>query len=90
MQMQTLWMVLIGIGIFLLLVLIQVVMRVKKPVQHAVGGAAVGLGALLAVNLLSGFTGVSLSMSPLVLGVSSVAGIPGVTTLLFLNLLASV
>ena len=88
--MQTLWMVLIGIGIFLLLVLIQVVMHVKKPVQHAVGGIAVGLCALLAVSLLSGFTGVSLSMSPLTIGVSSVAGIPGVTMLLFLNLLTSV
>ena len=49
--------------------------------------AAVGLCVLLAVNLTGVFTGVSLPLSPLSLGVAGTAGLPGVTLLLLLNLL---
>ena len=47
----------------------------------------VGRGALLAVNLSGYVTGVHLPLNPLSIGVSAVGGIPGVTTMLLLNLL---
>ena len=78
---------LIAAGIFGLLVVIQLALRAKKPVQRAAGGVLVGLCGLLAVNLTGVFTGVSLPLSPLSLGVAGTAGLPGVTLLLLLNLL---
>lgn len=74
-------------GVFLLLVLIQVIMRSERPVRRAIGGILTGLFTLAVVNLTGMFTGVSLPLSPLTIGVSGVAGIPGVTLLLLLNLI---
>lgn len=74
-------------GVFLLLVLIQVIMRSERPVRRAIGGILTGLCTLAVVNLTGMFTGVSLPLSPLTIGVSGVAGIPGVTLLLLLNLI---
>ena len=85
--MEALWISLTAAGVLLLLILLQVLMHSKKPVQKAVGGIFVGLAALLVVNLTGTVTGGSLPLSPLVLGTASVAGVPGVTTLLLLNLL---
>jgi uncharacterized membrane protein YuzA (DUF378 family) len=73
--------------VFLLLVAIQVIMKTKHPVRHAIGGILVGLCTLAAVDLASAFTGVSLPISPLTIGVAGVAGIPGVTLLLLTNLI---
>ena len=75
------------VGIFLLLVVIQIVMKSKRPFRRAVGGVLTGLFTLAVVNLTGMFTGVSLPVSPLTIGVSGVAGIPGVTMLLLLNLI---
>ena len=80
---------LLAAGIFGLLVVIQLAVRAKKPIQRAAGGVLVGLCALLAVNVTGAFTGVSLPLSPLSLGVAGTAGLPGVTLLLLLNLLLS-
>ena len=80
-------MLLIGLGIFALLVLLQVIVRAAHPVQRAVCGIVMGLGALGPVNLTGVFTGVSIQLSPLAIGVSGAAGIPGVTLLLLLNLI---
>lgn len=80
---------LLAAGIFGLLVVIQLAVRTKKPIQRAAGGVLVGLCALLAVNVTGAFTGVSLPLSPLSLGVAGTAGLPGVTLLLLLNLLLS-
>ncbi|HEX3016798.1 MAG TPA: pro-sigmaK processing inhibitor BofA family protein [Caproicibacter sp.] len=84
--MQGVLLVLCICGVFLLLVVIQVIMKSKRPVRRAVGGILTGLFTLVAVNLTGMFTGVSLPISPLTIGVSGVAGIPGVTLLLLLNL----
>ena len=46
-----------------------------------------GLVALVLVNITGGFTGVTLPVSLLSLGVSAGLGIPGVTMLLLLNLI---
>lgn len=72
--------------VFLLLVAVQVAMKSKRPVRHAIGGIFTGLLTLAVVNITGAYTGVNLPLSPLTIGVSSVAGIPGVTLLLLLNL----
>ncbi|HEX3039012.1 MAG TPA: pro-sigmaK processing inhibitor BofA family protein [Caproiciproducens sp.] len=74
-------------GVFGLLVVIQMIVRSPRPVQRAAGGVIMGLFALAAVNLTGFLTGVSLPLSPLTIGVSGAAGIPGVTMLLLLNLI---
>ncbi len=79
--------VLSACGVFLFLVVIQVIIRSRHPVQRAVGGMCIGVGALIAVNVAGFFTGVTIPFSLLSIGVSAAAGIPGVTSLLLLNLL---
>lgn len=73
-------------AVFVLLVVLQVIVRSERPFRRAAEGVITGLCALAAVNLTGFFTGVNLPLSPLTLGVSGVAGIPGVTLLLLLNL----
>lgn len=86
--MQNLWFVILAIaGVFLLLVVIQMIMKSKRPFRHAVGGILTGIFTLVLVNLTGIFTGVSLPVSPLTIGISGVGGIPGVTMLLLLNLI---
>lgn len=46
----------------------------------------IGAGLLTAINLTSGFTGVSIPVSFLSVAVSVIGGLPGVTLLLLLNL----
>ena len=72
---------------FALLVIIQMIVKSPKPFQRAIGGIITGLCALAAVNLTGMFTGVTLPLSPLTIGVSGAAGIPGVTMLLLVNLI---
>ena len=84
---QNVWLVLCICGVFLLLVVIQVIMKSKHPVRHAIGGILTGLFTLAVVDLTGSFTGVSLPISPLTIGISGVAGIPGVTLLLLMNLI---
>lgn len=85
--MQDVILLLTACGVFGLLVVIQLVVRAPRPVQRAAGGVITGLFALAAVNLTGFFTGVSLPLSPLTIGVSGAAGIPGVTMMLLLNLI---
>jgi len=74
-------------AVFILLIIIQVIVKSRHPVRRAVGGILTGLCALAAVNLTGCFTGVTLPVSPLTVGVSGVGGISGVTMLLLLNLI---
>ena len=85
--MQGGWLALCICGVFVLLVVIQVIMKSERPVRHAVGGVLTGLCARAVVDRTGAFTGVSRALSPLTIGVSGVAGIPGVTLLLLLNLI---
>ena len=81
----SIWMILTGI--FLTLVITQILVRSKKPIRKAISGVLTGLFSLFAVNLLGIFTNVTLPISLLSLGVSAVAGIPGVTMLLILKMI---
>lgn len=74
-------------GIFLTLVIIQLLVKSKKPVRKAISGILTGVFSLFAVNLLGIFTNVTLPISLLSLGISAVAGIPGVTMLLLLKII---
>jgi hypothetical protein len=58
-----------------------------RPFAAAAGSVVAGLAALLAVSLTGSFTGVSLPICPVTVGASAFLGIPGVTTLLLLNLI---
>lgn len=78
----------ISLAIFVLLVIIQVIVHSKNPVKKAISGIIVGILTLTVVNISGIFTGVTLPISILSLGVSAIAGIPGVTMLLLLNLIA--
>lgn len=73
-------------SIFFTLVIIQLLVRSKKPIRKAISGILTGLFSLFAVNLLGIFTNVTLPISLLSLGISAVAGIPGVTMLLLLKM----
>ena len=82
------WVVWLIAGVvFLLLVIVQVIVQAKKPVRKARGGILTGIIALIAVNVSGFFTGVTLPVSLMTVGVSAVAGVPGVTLLLLLSLI---
>ncbi len=59
----------------------------KHPFKRALFSMFLGLAVLFVVNLTGSFTGVTLPVSSLSLAVSLVGGVPGVTLLLFLNLI---
>ena len=79
--------ILIALGIFAALVLVQVIAKSKKPVRKTVISICVGLCALVAVNRSGYVRGVRLSLNLRSICVSAVGGIPGVTTMLLLNLI---
>lgn len=74
------------IASFFALVVLQMALHAQRPLQYALGGIGMGVCALAAVNLTSPLTGVSLPVSVLSMSVSAAGGIPGVTTMLLLNL----
>ena len=58
----------------------------NHPIKRSFLSASCGAATLLAVNLTSIFTGVTLPVSLISLFVSIIGGIPGVTLMLALNL----
>ena len=72
---------------FLLFALLHFLAKNKRPFKRALLPMSAGLLALAAVDLLSGLTGVYIPVSLLSVLVSAIGGVPGVTLLLFLNLL---
>ena len=61
--------------------------RSRKPVRMAFSAALTGTGALGAVNLLAGYTGVALALNYVTAFAAVVLGAPGVLLLLVLRLL---
>lgn len=61
--------------------------RCRRPARAAMSAALAGVGALGAVNLLAPVTGVSLALNWATSFMAVVLGVPGVVTLLLLNLL---
>lgn len=77
----------IAAGIFILLVIIRIIMKNKHPVSKTICSVFVGLLCFAIVNVTGRYTGVKLPVSVLSLGIASVAGIPGVTMMLVLNMI---
>ena len=73
-------------GVFLCLWLVQIWCGRKRALLHTGTSMLLGWAALAAVNLCSSFTGVVVPVTPLSIGVSGAAGIPGVTLLLLFDL----
>ena len=59
----------------------------KRPFKRALLSMCIGLGSLAAVDLLSPLTGVYIPVSLLSVLTSAIGGVPGVTLLLFLDLI---
>ena len=76
-----------GVGVLILLVVLQLCAGNKKPVRSALSSILLGWVSLLAVNISGIFTGVTLPISALSIGVSGAAGIPGVTMLVLLDMI---
>ena len=77
---------LVALGTLLCFSVIHFIAKIKHPFTRALVSIAVGLGTLLAVNLSTGLTGVSIPVSLLSVLVCAIGGVPGVTLLLALNL----
>lgn len=72
---------------FLLFAFIHFISKNKRPFKRALLSMGSGPLMLLLVNMLSGLTKVNLPVSLLSLLTSAIGGVPGVTLLLFLNLI---
>ncbi|MDQ5983285.1 MAG: hypothetical protein RUMPE_00286 [Eubacteriales bacterium SKADARSKE-1] len=79
--------ILIIVGIFIALISIQAIFRTEKPLKKAFWGIFKGVAVLIAVNISGIFTGVTLPISLLSLAISILAGIPGVTALVILDMI---
>ncbi len=71
---------------FIIFAIIHKIGKNKRPVKRAFLSFLSGIGALLAVDISSIFTGVYLPISLLSILISVIGGIPGVTSMLCLNL----
>ena len=72
---------------FFVFIVIQKISKNKSPLKRAFVSLFSGLTALITVDLLSAFTGVYIPISILSVIVSIALGIPGVITMLCINLL---
>ncbi len=81
--MVLLWVLAGGAALWLLMVLF----RSGKPIRRLLAGALQGACALAAVNVTGMFTGVSLGLNVFTAIISGALGVPGVITLLLLNVI---
>ena len=75
------------LGCLFLFTVLNAAAKNKRPVKRALLSMGAGAVTRAAVNLLSGLTGVVIPVSLLSVLVSLIGGIPGVTLILFLNML---
>ena len=76
------------IGVFAALMsVIGVVLAASKAKRPLLGSAVCGAASLGAVNLLAGYTGVSIALNYATAFVAVVLGAPGVVTMLLLRVL---
>ena len=73
--------------ILIMLTVIEKIGKNKKPLFKAFLSMLMGITALIIVNLTTFLTGVNIPVSLFTVGVSAGGGLPGITLLLFLNLL---
>lgn len=59
----------------------------RRPMLTAARSAVSGIGALLLINLVSGYTGCYIAVNPRTVFISTVLSLPGVFSLLVMKLL---
>lgn len=74
-------------GTFVVFAFVHFISKKKYPFKRALLSMCLGAGTLAAIDLLSPFTGVYIPVSVLSVLTSVIGGVPGVTLLLFLNLI---
>ncbi len=77
----------LGLLIFFALVILTVTAKTGQFTKSLFLSALSGLGSLLAVNLLTGVTAVSIPLNPITVAVSSFFGISGVISLVVSQIL---
>ena len=82
--------VLILAGIAAMLILLRILTVQKKPLRGVFYGGMKGVAALAAVNAVGLFTGITIPVSLLSLGITFLCGLPGVIAILALNLIFSI
>ncbi len=80
-----LFIVIVSLSTFLIFSFIHYAAKKKKPFKRAFLSMLIGVAVLCAVNLLSGFTGVYIPVTKLMLLTSMAGGIPGVALLVLLS-----
>ena len=76
----------VTVCVFTLVILIFHI-RSRRPLRSALLNAALGLAALIAVNLTTRFTGVHIPVNPYSVGGSAIFGIPATVALLVMQML---
>ncbi len=74
-----------GVAASVTLAVLVALFKSGKPLRGALSSAASGVLAILLVDAVGAYTGVTLALNPLTLGTSAVLGVPGVITLLTLK-----
>ena len=69
------------------LALLVFLLRSRRPLRSILLNAALGIGALIAINVTSRFTGVHIPINWYSVGGSGIFGLPAVLTLLILQLI---
>lgn len=75
------------LAVISLIAVLAVLKKTKHPFRTAATQATLGLGAFAAVNLLAGYTGVTLSLNYFTSFVAVVLGAPGVICMLVVRVL---
>ena len=78
---------LIGIIAIVILIysIINAIGKANHPIKKSITGVLTGFAALIAVNLLTPLTSVSVPISVMSVLVAAIGGLPGVTLILSLN-----
>lgn len=79
--------ILVCLAVLLLFIIIHRIMGSRHPVRNALLSMLVGVLSLAIVNMCSAFTGVDIPVSRLSVACAAFLGIPGVTTMLLLQIL---
>ena len=73
--------------VFIILVIIRVILKCRKPISKTFYGVISGILILVLTHIVGCFINVEVPISIMSVGVSSVAGIPGVIMILLLNMI---
>ena len=76
-----------ALSAFVILLIIRIILKCKKPFSKTLYGIILGILVLAFVHIIGKFIGVEVPVSVMSIGVSAVAGIPGVIMILLVNII---